>query len=329
MTNSPDINHKMNHLIADRTNQEAEEQIIEANRILTEMQSIDSLSAYVQVRQRIQNDFNKYRLWEIFKKVAAVLFIPLLVTTAWFFHRQIDHDPGKQYSIQKITSPPGIRSQVILPDGSNVWLNASSTIRFSVPFNNETRNVDLLGEAFFEVKKNPENPFIVHSGNVKVKVLGTRFNCKAFDEDSTIEVTLEEGKIALNIQSKTETNEVEMKPGDHAIVSKGRDVATIKSENICKYVAWHKGKLVFDNTPMTEVAQMISRWYGVNVIVKDPEIINYRFTTTFENEPLFEVIELLKLSSPILIKYVPATIGKDNQKLTCSKVFISKNHKSK
>jgi ferric-dicitrate binding protein FerR (iron transport regulator) len=213
---------------------------------------------------------------------------------------------------------------VVLPDGSKVWLNAESTIKFKVPFSKESRDVDLLGEAFFDVTKNPEQPFVVQSGNIKVKVLGTRFNCKAFAEDQQIEVILEEGRIALNSQSTSGSKEEIMNPGDHAVIERESGATTISNENISKYIAWHTGKLVFDNTPMDEVAQMLERWYGVEVTVQDREIMNYRFTTTFENESLFQVIELLGLSSPIRIKYVPATITKDRQTQTRSKVLISK-----
>lgn len=324
MANRSDINHKLANLIADRSNLESEEAIIDANRILTEMQSVDSQVAFNQVQRRIQNEFKVYWFWETSKKVAAVLFIPLFLASAWLFYLQIYSKKDQQYAMQEITSPPGVRSQVVLPDGSKVWLNSGSTIRFSIPFHKETREVGITGEAFFDVKKNPEQPFIVQSGKVQVKVLGTRFNYKAFDEDPTIDVILEKGKIALDIQNKTGGNEIIMKPGEHAIIDKESNRSSIRTENISKYTAWHKGKLVFDNTPMTEVAQMLARWYGVEVIANDSEINNYRFTTTFEGESLFEVIELLSLSSPIRIKYFPATVGKDNHKLTRSKVLISK-----
>lgn len=324
MKNDSDVKQRITNLLADRVNQLPEEQITEATRVILEIDEIDSSAAFFQVQDRIISSKKRFIHLDILMRVAAVLFIPLLIITLWLSYRQLTHNQVQQYSMQEITSPPGIRSQVVLPDGSKVWLNAGSTIRFPVPFYNETRNIDLSGEAFFDVEKNPKQPFIVQSGNVKVKVLGTHFNYKAFNEDPTIEIILEEGKIALNMQTKTGINEVLMKPGDRAIVDKESIKATIKNENISKYIAWHKGKLVFDNTPMTEVAQMLARWYGVEVIAKDPEIMNYRFTTTFEDESLYEVIELLGLSSPIRIKYFPATVGKDNQKLTRSKVLISK-----
>lgn len=328
MTNTPNIQQKLNDLIKDRIAQEPEEQITEAVRIISEIENIDSKIAFAQVQRQIQKSKKTISLLNTLSRIAAILFIPLLVASAWLFYNQ-QKPTLAQFAIQEITSPPGTRSQVVLPDGSKVWLNAESTIKFQVPFQEESREVDLQGEAFFDVAKNPEQPFIVESGNVKVKVLGTRFNYKAFAEDKNIEVVLAEGKIALNLPGKTGTQEAIMKPGDRAVIEKESGNATIRKENINKYIAWHSGKLVFDNTPMSEVAQLLERWYGIEVTVQDTEIMNYRFTTTFENESLFQVIELLGLSSPIQIKYIPASVGKNNQAQTKSKVNISKKQSFK
>jgi ferric-dicitrate binding protein FerR (iron transport regulator) len=324
MRENSEKQQRINNLIAGRIYQKAGDQIIEAKQILTEMEAIDSSSAYKLVQNRIQRNKITYRLLNTFSRVAAILFIPLLISSIWLFNRKNSSIPVQQYSMQEITSPPGIRSQVVLPDGTKVWLNAESTIKFPVPFHTESRNVNLTGEAFFDVIKNPNQPFIVESEKVKVKVLGTRFNYKAYSNDPTVEVILEEGKIALSMPYDAFEKEAIMKPGDRLVYKKESNNAIIENENIDKYIAWHTGKLVFDNTPMTEVAQLLARWYGVDVIVKNAEIMNYRFTTTFENESLFQVIELLGLSSPIQIKYVPATLGKDNQAKSYSKVIINK-----
>ena len=324
MTKIPHIQNKIENLLEARSNQEPDEQVVEARRIISEIETIDSQAAFALVQNRIQKEQSSGRILNLIMRVAAILFIPLLLASTWLFYKQFDQQSPVKFAMQEITSPPGIRSQVVLPDGSKVWLNAESTIKFNVPFSKESRDVDLLGEAFFDVTKNPDQPFVVQSGNIKVKVLGTRFNCKAFAEDQQIEVILEEGRIVLNSQTTSGSKEEILNPGDRAVIERESGSTTISNENINKYIAWHTGKLVFDNTPMNEVAQLLERWYGVEVTVQDQEIMNYRFTTTFENESLFQVIELLGLSSPIRIKYVPATITKDHQTQTRSKVLISK-----
>ncbi|OFX57766.1 MAG: hypothetical protein A2066_14435 [Bacteroidetes bacterium GWB2_41_8] len=323
MTDNKHIQQKIEDRLTRLTNQEPAEQILAAQQIISEIGTINSHEAFAQVQKRIQKRKNTISLLNTFSRIAAILFIPLLLASVWLFYNQ-QKPVHQQFAIQEITSPPGIRSQVVLPDGSKVWLNAESTIKFQVPFQENSRNIDIVGEAFFDVVKNPDQPFVVQSGNVKVKVLGTRFNYKAFADDENIEVVLEEGKIALNLQSDSKNKETILIPGDRAVIEKESSKTTVRNENINKYIAWHSGKLVFDNSPMSEVARLLERWYGVEVRVQDTEIMNYRFTTTFENESLFQVIELLGLSSPIHIKYIPATVGKNNQAQTKSKVIISK-----
>ena len=323
MTKKPEESQRIINLIAARIDQPPTAQILEAQRILAEMEVIDSTYAFSSVQSRIQKRTKVFRLLNSFRRIASLLFMPLLFSSVWLFYHQKNTPAVQIYSMQEITSPPGIRSEVVLPDGTKVWLNSESTIKYSVPFQKESRSIDLVGEAFFDVTKNPDQPFIVESGKVKVKVLGTRFNCKAYSNDPTIEVILEEGKIALQYGNAGEKDSF-MKPGDRLVYEKKSNTAILENENISKYIAWHTGKLVFDNTPMTEVAQLLSRWYGVDVNVENDEIRNYRFTTTFENESLFQVIELLGLSSPIQIKYIPATLGKDNQAKSYSKVIINK-----
>lgn len=324
MTKNTEINQRIINLIAARIDQPPAAQILEAQRILCDLEAIESSYAYTSVQSQIQKKTIGYHFLNNFRKIASLLFIPLLFSSVWLFYQQNQNQPVHKYSIQEIISPPGIRSQVVLSDGTKVWLNAESTIKFPVPFQKDSRNINLVGEAFFDVTKNPNQPFIVESGEVKVNVLGTRFNCKAYSNDPTIEVILEEGNIAFNILGDAAEKQLIMKPGDRVLYEKKTNTAILKNGNINKYIAWHTGKLVFDNTPMTEVAQLLSRWYGVEVVVENAEIRNYRFTTTFENESLFQVLELLELSSPIRIKYIAATLGKDKETKSHSRVIINK-----
>ena len=324
MKQIPQIQDKIKDLIEIRSSQEPDNQIIEARLVINEIDEIDSRVAFARISDQIRKSQPAYRILNIAMRIAATLFIPLLLASSWLFYKQYAPMDAGKLAMQEVTSPAGIRSQVVLPDGSKVWLNAESTLKFSVPFSKDIRNVDLKGEAFFEVTKNQKQPFVVHSGNIAVKVLGTRFDCKAFDEDNTIEVILEEGKVALNSNVASGQDESIMKPGDRAVIEKTTGETLIKNEEIGKYIAWHTGKLVFDNTSMADVVSMLERWYGVEVTVQDKDILNYRFTTTFDNESIFHVIELLSLSSPIQMKYVQASIGKDNKTQNRAKVLISK-----
>ena len=326
MTDNQSTYQQLRDLVAARKNQDIEAQIAEAGKIVSEIGTIDSRKAFEQVDSRIQKQNTTIRFLNALTRIAAILFIPLLVASALLFYRQQKETtaPPSQFAMQEITSPPGVRSQVVLPDGSNVWLNAESTIKFKVPFDKSTRHVSLCGEAYFEVKKNPDAPFVVQSGKVKVKVLGTKFNYKAFAEENNIEVVLAEGKISLNTEGCAKGNEKTMNPGDRAVFDKTANQTKITNEKIDKYIAWHNGKMIFDETPMPEVALQLGRWYGIEVIIEDPRINKYRITTTFENESLHQVLELLRLSSPISIQYIAATVDKTNKILTKSKIIFTK-----
>jgi len=327
MTNKYSINHKIEEFISGRLKQDFEAQIDEAAKAIAEIDSVDSIGAYLMVQNRLKNEGKFRLLLSSLSRIAAILFIPLLIASGILLNRQLNFKKNQQFAMQEITSPPGVRSEVILPDGSNVWLNAESTIKFKVPFDQKSRDVSLSGEAFFHVQKNPNVPFIVNTGAVNVKVLGTRFNYKAFKDENEIEIVLAEGKVSLTTDGGKRENEVIMKPGDRAVYDRASNLTKVTNEKIEKYIAWHDGKLVFDETPMPEVASQIGRWFGVDVVISDSKINSYRITTTFENESLHEVLELLRLSSPIEINYLQATINKANQLQTKSKVIFSKKTK--
>ena len=326
MTNKYSINHKIEELISGRLNQNFEAQIGEAAKAVSEIERIDSNNAYLKVQSRLKKKGRFMLLLNSLSRIAAVLFIPLLIASGVLLLRQLDIKENQQFAMQKITSPSGVRSQVTLPDGSNVWLNAESTITFKVPFDQKSRDVSLTGEAYFDVKKNPGIPFVVSAGIVNVSVLGTKFNYRAFEDDNNIEIVLAEGKVSLNTHGDKSGSEVIMNPGDRAVFDKTSNLTKITNENIEKYIAWHTGKLIFDETLMPEVAVRIGRWFGVDVVIADAKINNYRITTTFENESLHQVLELLRLSSPLEIKYIQATINKSNQIQTKSKVIFSKKN---
>lgn len=313
--------HHFKNFLSEKQNQDFEEQIAEAGRIVFEVEEIDSRKAYSIVEKQISKPKTTLRILNALSRVAAILFIPLLLGSVWLFYHQQPAISPMHYAMQEITSPTGVRSQVVLPDGSKVWLNSESTIRFKIPFEPDSRKVELNGEAFFAVEKDVQRPFHVHSGKVNVTVLGTKFNYKAFAEDPSVEVVLAEGKVSLTTDGAGK--EIIMNPGERAVVNKTSYRATVSSENIGKYIAWQEGKLVFDECPMPEIAKQLERWYGIEVIIDDPKIQNYRITTTFENESLHQVLELIALSSPVKINYIPAKIDQLKHIQTKAKVRIT------
>jgi len=311
---------ELQHLIVSRQSMPLENQIFASKGIIADIEKIDEDKAFLKIKKRISGIELKISFIEQFKRVAAVLFIPLLLASfLLLFIKHPSYNP--EVSVQELFTPPGVRSQITLPDGTNVWLNAESKIKYSIPFNKQIREVSLEGEAFFDVFRNPAIPFIVKSAKAEVRVLGTQFNYKAYKGEQT-EIVLAKGQIRLEAD-KISNEKYIMSPGERAVINEKGEMVSLTDEKIDKYIAWHSGRLVFDNAPLQEVAKKIGRWYGINVYLKDTRLSSYRITTTFENESLNDVLELLELSSPLTVDYIPAVINKKTGKQVKSRITIS------
>ncbi len=324
-----DLEKEYSDFFEKRENLSETDRNIEAGALIDDIKSVDVDRAYDNVKRKV-DDYrslidNKVLIWII--RVAAMLTIPLLVLNIWNYSNRGDEMQiaENDYIMQEISSPIGMKTHIVLPDGSDIWLNAGSKINYKIPFIGKTRNIALTGEAFLKVKKNRKSPFIVSSGGTRIKVLGTQFNVKAYPDDNKVEVALKEGSVKFsytNSQGKDVFSQLE--PNDYLVLSRSNKKVTIKKEKLDKYILWHKDVLIFDDTPFLEVAKILERWYGVKVIIADDEIKNYKFTTVFENEPFSRVLELLELTSPITIKYKGGKLNRSTNRLNKSIVTISK-----
>ncbi len=303
-----------------------EEKKMEAGLLLEEIKLINVNEAFTQVSSKINKHSNTWHTITVVTRIAASLTLPLFIVTLWLLFSHNKNKEQDNATYQEIQSPAGMRSHVVLPDGTDLWLNSESKIRYSIPFTSEYRQLSLTGEAYLRVIKNEKSPFIVNTESASVKVLGTQFNIKAYPEDQTLEVALKEGSIEFtgkfNDGKKATTH---MIPNDFLSMNINTRQVKLENKNIDKYISWRKNIIIFDDTPMPEVARILERWYGVNVVIADKEIEKYRFTTTFENESLFRVLELLELSSPsIAIKYTPGKINQKSNIASSSTVTITK-----
>lgn len=305
-----------------------EEKKLEAGLLMDEIKTVDIDSAYDKVSSRIKTQSQTTRIISIITRIAAVLTLPLLAFTTWslFFQEKTAELTQNEITWQEIQSPAGMRSHVVLPDGTDLWLNADSKIKYGIPFIRGNRQVELTGEAFLKVVKNENAPFIVHAGTASVKVLGTQFNVKAYLEDELLEVALTEGSIEFEgTLADGKKAAATLIPNDFLAMNKTTGQVKLQNKNLNNHISWVKNIIIFDETPMPEVAKTLERWYGVKVVVADTEINKYRFTTTFENESLFRVLELLELSSPdIKINYTPGKINKQTNIASPSTVTITK-----
>ena len=179
---------------------------------------------------------NKLYRWTI--RVAAFLSLPLLALSVWLLVSKSDSAAAHRPMFSSATLP-GQQSTVLLPDGSKVWLNGESTLKYASDYGNHNRSLYLSGEAYFKVAKNKELPFVVHAKDQNITALGTQFNVVAYKSEKYVTVVLEEGAVKVeNVQ-----NSVVLKPGDKAEVG-GDNVISIKSVAPEKHTSWHTGKVM-------------------------------------------------------------------------------------
>jgi transmembrane sensor len=190
------------------------------------------------------------------------------------FHRQPnDTQTGaaKELKYNTISTPKGGQYRIVLPDGTKVWLNAISSIRFPNYFSAGERRVEITGEAYFEVSKNKQMPFRVISGQQALEVLGTKFNINAYANEPQISTTLAEGSIRLNRINASGFST--LKPGEQAQLktANSRLGAKIVTADLDEVLAWKNNAFVFNDMPITEIMQQIERWYDVELVYSGPK----------------------------------------------------------
>jgi len=163
-----------------------------------------------------------------------------------------------------ISTAKGNQYQLILPDGSKVWLNAASSMRFPTSFKGNERRVEITGEAYFEIAKNPAMPFKVQVGSGEIDVLGTHFNVNAYGDELTVKTTVLEGAVAV----KKETAQQVLEPGQQAAFSSQGGITLSRNVDVAHETAWKDGFFWFDNTDIHTLMRQVSRWYDVDVTFK-------------------------------------------------------------
>ncbi len=242
-------------------------------------------------------------------RAAAILLIPVLTFLFYTLsEKKIESTKYASLALDSIEviAPLGSKTVVQLSDGSEVQLNYGSKIKYPHLFSSDTREVTLYGEGFFKVTHNPEKPFIVKTGNLNIKAVGTTFNVLAYPDDDVVETTLISGKVVLEQIKKNGKPEHlgTMKPGLHVNYNLRNGSISSMEGNIEKYISWTEGKLIFEDTPILQVTERLSRMFNVDFEVKD-EIEDYIYTVTFKDEPLYQILDLMAVATPIVYKTLP------------------------
>ncbi|CAN5530762.1 FecR family protein [soil metagenome] len=284
----------------------------------TDKDKDDNAALYFENVSYKKSSANK---WWVYS-VAVLSVLGVLFTMLYKYeNKAINIASEKKPAKSEVSTKSGSRSMIQLPDGSSVWLNGSSKLVYdNQNFGDKIREVTLTGEAYFDVVKNPEKPFIIHTAKMDIKVLGTAFNVKAYAGEKSTETSLIRGSIEVTLKGRQD--KIMMKPNDKLIIrnddldsTETTPVVKIKKQKIAApqafmllghltfdkdssiilETAWVQNKLVFDNESFEDVAVKMERWYGVSIRFNDSKVKSIRFTGSFEKETVTEALDALKL----------------------------------
>ena len=224
-------------------------------------------------------------------RYAAIIVLALMIGTGGgYLYYQAD--PTR--NMITASSTDGKVKEVMLPDGTKVWLNQSATLRYPKEFSESERDVYLDGEAYFEVSKDAAHPFKVETGAIIVQVLGTHFNVEAYPEDTQVKTTLLEGSVSVSLIGKAEES-LKLSPNESAIYNKDKKSLTLHTENnASEEIIWRNGTLLFKSIPLQEIVRQLSNAFHTDIRIEDADLQNYRMTATFsDGETLEEILSLL------------------------------------
>lgn len=300
------------------------EKVWQSLHLLSEMEHYNPQQALQKVNQKINQRQNQ-QWWFIWQKVAAILFIPLLIAAVWLTMSRPKTDLIVESPTWQIFStPPGVKAKFYLPDSTAVWLNSSSSVSFPSYFAGNFRQVNAQGEVFFDVRKNTEQPFVVSMGKIHARVLGTRFNVINYDREDRTEIILQSGKIELCTGTCEQPRSLSLlNPGELAHFNKSGNTINILNVETEKYMAWIAGKLIFKDDPMEEVVRKLNRWFNVEIEVADQAILDYVYTATFQDESIDQILELLTLTAPIRYQVVQRE-KQENETFTAKRIILRK-----
>ena len=286
-------------------------------------EEIDVDSAHRKVMEQILHQNQpvsvrpKLSFLHYWQQVAAILLLPLLILSAYLYFK-----PASQIAetYQELFTPYGTWSVVNLPDGSKVWLNAGSSLKYPTQFNDKQRVVSMQGEAYFEVESDKKHPFIVKTKQLTVEATGTAFNVNAYAPDHVAAVTLVKGKVAVTLDQK---KTISLSPGEKIDYNLATSLYNVNKTNTYKWCSWKDGILIFRDDPLEYVFKRLGQTYNVEFILKDAELGKYSYKATFEGESLNEILRLLEMSAPIRCKEV-SNRNTNNEKFEKQRIEVSR-----
>jgi transmembrane sensor len=293
--------------------------------LLKQMEQVDSVRALSKVKDKINYQSSR-RKWLIkLQKAAAILLIPLLSLAIW---QSVKLNHFNQSIVQhNITTPPTLRSDFTLPDGTKVWLNGNTSLSYPTYFKGNERIVELNGEAYFDVAPNKSTPFIVKTEDILIEAVGTEFNCLTFKNAHTHQFLLTEGKVNILQENNKGKRSIitTLTPNKMAVYNKQTRKINVKKVDPLKYIAWKEGKIIFENDKLENILTILERWYNVEFVVHNDVSTDYAFTGSFEGEDLTQILSCIELTTPISFTSLEQKKSKDDT-FNKKKIEIKNKH---
>lgn len=260
-------------------------------------------SGYYDESQTIPSEKMKGRLFQAlfrrslftWKWISAAAALILLVTGLAIYTVSHPLFEEEETAWTTVIIPYGKRGHVTLPDGTSVYLSPGSRLKHPTRFEVKERQVNLSGEGYFDVISNPNHPFIVDVGNLKVKVTGTSFSIMAFGTNSKVRLKLDKGHVCI-LHDNTKTD---IAPGEYMVYDKSTHKMTVSREEGTYYADWKTGIYHFNDAPLQTILYVLERNYNANFHIKDSCVKAYHYTMSLSNIPLPEVLSNMELSAPI------------------------------
>lgn len=285
---------------------------------IKEMESVNVSDAYRTAKAKVRTNRRK-NMYNQLMRYAAFLTIPLLLSSLILGYLHWGGtDAEEKYA--EVIAATGSVIRYELPDHSVVWLNSGSTLRYPTVFRKDNRNVELKGEAYFEVQADQERPFYVNtSEGLSVYVYGTKFNVNAYEDDSSIETVLEKGKV--NVISPDGKTIVQLAPGERLLYNKLDRKLTKSKVDVYEKVAWKGGKLIFRNTELGEIFKRLERHFNVDIQFNNKSGKEYKYRATFRDETLPQILDYLAKSAALKWK-IEEAVQQEDETFTKRKITV-------
>lgn len=333
---SSDEEKELQHCLANSSGYRLQFEALSAYWKSSDTEYADNALAFQKIKSKIKSQevapennpetrtLKKRPLFYLWRAAAAVV---LAAGCSYFFYSKLSTPTNsaaglKPSTWQNKSTFVREKSAILLTDGTRITLNSKSSLRYPASFTGKTREVYLSGEAFFDVHKDHDHPFIIHTEKMNIKVLGTSFNVKSYPNDSSSETTLIKGAIEVTLDDRP-SDRIILKPSEKLIVKKGT-IANVQKkqdklvpaadadsgtqyvltsftrlhqdDNVVLETSWTQNKLIFRDENFADLANRMERWYGVSIQFKNDDMKKYRFTGTYQKESINEALDALQLT---------------------------------